>query len=215
VIGKRDGKYDMVEYSELSEAMANETLADGQTLRFNQGSILVFCVRSDFLMELATGSGGGADPTSLYHRASKKITHFDLETSAEVIPSEENGWKFELFLQNFLPRVEQGRLGVLTVDRASEFAPVKNANGPEGSAIFADSPAMSRKMILAEHTRWLEPCESSGLNIDPATKGNIELSFLLSYAGENLESLHAKHDGEILAGEECCYIDHAGDFLPG
>ena len=97
VIGKRDGKYDMVEYSELPEAMANETLADGVTLRFNQGSILVFCVQSEFLLALATGSGG-ADPTSLYHRAHKKITHVDIETKTEVIPSEENGWKFELFL---------------------------------------------------------------------------------------------------------------------
>ena len=35
VIGKRDGKYDMVEYSELPEAMANEMAADGVTLRFN------------------------------------------------------------------------------------------------------------------------------------------------------------------------------------
>jgi len=77
VIGKKDGKYDMVEYSELPAAMANETLEDG-TLRFNQGSILVFCVQSEFLLALAHGTGAdGADPTSLYHRAFKKITHYD------------------------------------------------------------------------------------------------------------------------------------------
>ena len=44
VIGKRNGSYDMVEYSELPKDMARETLEDGATLRFNQGSILAFCV---------------------------------------------------------------------------------------------------------------------------------------------------------------------------
>ena len=47
------------------------------------------------------------------------------------MPSKENGWKFELFLHNFLPMVEPGKLGVLMVDRHTEFAPVKDADGPE------------------------------------------------------------------------------------
>ena len=46
-------------------------------------------------------------------------------------------------------------------------------------------------MILAEHARWLEAYESKGLRIDADTKGNIEVSFLLSYAGENLDELVA------------------------
>ena len=43
VVGKRNGKYDIVEYSELPEAMARETLADG-SLKFDQGSILIFVI---------------------------------------------------------------------------------------------------------------------------------------------------------------------------
>lgn len=35
VIGKRNGKYDMIEYSELPEAMAKAKLSDGATLKFN------------------------------------------------------------------------------------------------------------------------------------------------------------------------------------
>jgi len=79
----------------------------------------------------------------LYHRASKKIPHFDPDSGQEQKPVKENGWKFELFLQNFLPRVEAGKLGVLTVERASEFAPVKNADGADGTLV-PDSPAMTR-----------------------------------------------------------------------
>ena len=74
-------------------------------------------------------------------------------------PEEENGWQFELFLHDFLPRVEAGKLGVLTVERASEFAPVKNADGADGTLV-PDSPAMAREMILAEHSKWLESSES-------------------------------------------------------
>ena len=105
-------------------------------------------------MALATGTGATADdPTSSYHAAPKKIAHFDRAAGHGVLPAVENGWKFELFLQDFLPRVEAGKLRVLTVERASEFAPVKNADG-------ADSPAMAREMILAEHSKWLESRES-------------------------------------------------------
>jgi len=109
-----------------------------------------------------------------------------------VVPSSENGWKFELFLHNFLPRVDQGKLGILTVDRESEFAPVKNADSEDGR-ILPDTPAMAKKMILAEATKWLEGCEFEGLQIDQlSAKGNIEMSFLLSYAGENLSFLASK-----------------------
>ena len=101
----------------------------------------------------------------------------------------------------------------MTVDRASEFAPVKNANGSENEPPVADSPEMTRQMILAEHTRWLETCEDKGLRIDPDTKGNIEVSFLLSYAGEKLDELATKYQDEILySGELCSYIDHEGEF---
>ena len=45
-------------------------------------------------------------------------------------PSKENGYKFELFLHNFLPFCEAGKFGAIKVTRAEEFAPVKNADGP-------------------------------------------------------------------------------------
>lgn len=128
VVGKKNGRYNIVEYSELTPAMAGERSANG-SLKFNQGHILVFVVRSDFLMRLATGSQ--AQSNSLYHKANKKITHCDPETWSDIVPTEENGWKFELFIHGFLPMVEAGKLGIVMVDRASEFAPVKNADGPK------------------------------------------------------------------------------------
>ena len=147
----------------------------------------------------------------MYHRAHKKIAHVDPETNLEIIPNKENGWKFELFIYSLLPRIDKGRFGVVTVDRAAEFAPVKNADGENGQLV-ADSPAMTRKMILDQHKKWLEGCENWGLRIDPATKGNIEVSFMLSYAGENLEALHEKHSTEVLTGT-AGFINHEGEYM--
>jgi hypothetical protein len=41
--------------------------------------------------------------SSLYHKAFKKVEYFDLEKMEKVSSFNENAWKFELFLQNFMP----------------------------------------------------------------------------------------------------------------
>ena len=95
------------------------------------------------------------------------------------------------------------------VDRNTEFAPVKNADGPDEP--LPDTPAFARKMILAEATQWLKEFENEGLSINPNIKGSIEVSFLLSYQGENLKILTEKHKNQVLDGTTG-YIDHEGDF---
>jgi UDP-N-acetylglucosamine/UDP-N-acetylgalactosamine diphosphorylase len=65
----------------------------------------------------------------LYHKAIKKVPHYDPKTQDTVKPTVNNGYKFELFIHNFLPFCEPGRFGVLQVVREDEFAPVKNAEG--------------------------------------------------------------------------------------
>lgn len=74
----------------------------------------------------------------------------DPETWDEVTPDRENAWKFELFLHNFMPEVPDGKLGVLMVDRDTEFAPVKNADGADPNKPLPDTPAYARMMYLRE-----------------------------------------------------------------
>lgn len=203
VIGKKNGHYDIIEYSEMPPTLKGEISADGN-LKFKHGHILVFLCRTDLILNLCTKSK--AQTQSLYHKAFKKINHVDPDTFEDIKPTEENGWKFELFIHNFLPYVDLGKLGVLMVERETEFAPVKDAN-PEGHARGdldsiprPDTPADARRLILAEAAKWLQSAEADGLKIDPATRGNIEVSFLLSYAGENLGWLRRVHRKNALTG---------------
>lgn len=210
VISKKNGAYNIVEYSEIPVDMAGEQAHDG-SLRFKHGHILVFVVRTDFLLRLCTGST--AQTNALYHKAFKKIEHCDMETYEDIKPTEENGWKFELFLHSFLPQVEIGKLGILMVDRETEFAPVKEADGSEDAVPKPDTPAWTKRMLLAEATKWLSSAEADGLRINPEAKGKIEVSYLLSYEGENLSWLKRMYKKTSLGGEEGGYIDHEGEYL--
>ena len=55
VIGKKNGVYNIVEYSEIPAEVAGEHAEDG-SLRFKHGHVLVFVVRTDFMLRLCTGS---------------------------------------------------------------------------------------------------------------------------------------------------------------
>jgi UDP-N-acetylglucosamine/UDP-N-acetylgalactosamine diphosphorylase len=203
VIGKRNGNYDIVEYSELSSTDATALGPDGQ-LKFKLGHILVFMIKADFLVKLVSFDSGNQN--SLYHKAFKKIVHADPETWEDIEPTSENGWKFELFMHSLLPKVEGGRLGVLTVDRDSEFGPVKNADDPSG-AVAPDTPACARQMYLADSMHMLK--QVTGLKVEAGAQ--IEVSPLLSYAGENLNWLKHVHKGKGLTGPRG-FIDHQGEY---
>ena len=135
----KETKYDIVEYSEISQenaAAINEATGE---LKFNLGNILVFMLSSAKLLELA---GNASSLNALYHKAFKKYSYLDPLTNTKVTPTSPNSYKFELFIHNFLPFCEVGRFGVLRVAREDEFAPVKNADG-------VDSPQSARDLIYA------------------------------------------------------------------
>jgi UDP-N-acetylglucosamine/UDP-N-acetylgalactosamine diphosphorylase len=74
VVLKRNGKYDIVEYSEISEADAAAKDDKTGELKYNLGNILIFILKSDKLIEL---SNNLETLNKLYHKAYKKIPHFD------------------------------------------------------------------------------------------------------------------------------------------
>ena len=53
VIGKRGGKYSIIEYSELTDELRNATEDDSETLKFRQGHILILMLSAKRLLDLA------------------------------------------------------------------------------------------------------------------------------------------------------------------
>ncbi|KAI6136378.1 nucleotide-diphospho-sugar transferase [Pisolithus sp. B1] len=115
-----------------------------------------------------------------FHIARKKIPTIDLETGAVIKPSKPNGMKLELFVFDVFPFTK--RFAVLEVARNEEFSPLKNAPGT-GS----DDPDTSRRDLLAQHRRFLE---QAGASVRDGVE--IELSPLVTYAGEGLDSVKGR-----------------------
>lgn len=76
VAAKKDGRYAIVEYSELTEEHANARLEDGKTLKFRHGSILMFMFNAKSLLEIAQSK----EANQLYHKAFKKVDYYDLNS---------------------------------------------------------------------------------------------------------------------------------------
>ena len=104
-----------------------------------------------------------------------------------------------------MPAVPEGKLGILMVDRETEYAPLKTND----SKSKVDTPAAAKKQILAEARTWLQGVQ--GLKIEAQAVGNVEVSPLLSYGGENLNWLKHIYKRAALSAPGG-YLDHAGAY---
>lgn len=138
VFARAGGALRVVEYSELPGPLAEQRDADGELVH-RQGSIAAHVLDLDFVERVA-------DAGLPVHRARKKVPYVD-ERGRRIRPSEANATKFETFLFDALPLARSPV--VLEVERARQFAPVKNAEG-------ADSPATASAALQSEFRRWYE-----------------------------------------------------------
>ncbi len=165
IVGYIDGKPGVIEYSELSEEELNARRKDGR-LRYHAGNTAIHVFNLEFLDHLARG--GGDLP---WHYALKKARTADGE-EVEVV-------KFERFIFDTMRFA--GRVTVLEVDRREEFAPLKNAVGP-------DSPNTVRAALVEMWARWLE---AAGVEVprdeDGRPRGTVEISPLFADSAEELK----------------------------
>lgn len=175
VVACRGGKPSVVEYSEISKEQAERREAETGELSFRAGNIANHFYTTAYLNQVEE-----FEEELAFHIARKKIPHVDLETGELVKPIKPNGMKLEMFVFDVFPFTE--RFTVLEVERNEEFSPLKNAPGT-GS----DDPETSRRDLLAQHRHFLE---QAGASIKEGVE--IEISPLVSYAGEGLESVKGK-----------------------
>lgn len=174
VLALRDGKFGVVEYSELSADKAEQRVDSGE-LAFRAANIANHFYTLDFLR-----STEEMEAKMAFHIARKKIPTVDLSTGESIKPTEPNGMKLELFVFDVFPFTDN--LGVLEVERKEEFSPLKNAPGTK-----SDNPETSRRDLIEQQRRWLK---QAGVDIDANIE--LEISPLVSYAGEGLESVKGK-----------------------
>lgn len=137
-----DGKVQIIEYSDLPQAAAEQKDAAGQ-LKLWAGNIAVHVFDREFLETVVDDAEGLP-----FHRAHKAVPCLD-ENGQLVEPSSPNAIKFERFVFDLLPLAE--RAFVVEGDPAKVFAPVKNANGAP-----VDTPDATQAALVAMHRGWLQ-----------------------------------------------------------
>ncbi|GAC76124.1 UDP-N-acetylglucosamine pyrophosphorylase [Moesziomyces antarcticus T-34] len=176
VVALRDGKFGVVEYSEIPESLSEARDANGE-LSFRAANIVNHFYTTKFLADDVPAF----EPEMAFHIARKKIPTVDLATGSPVKPSTPNGMKLELFVFDVFPFCGD-KLAVHEVARPEEFSPLKNAKGTG-----VDDQDTSRRDLLAQQSRWLA---AAGATVSDGTE--VELSPLLTYTGEGLESFAGK-----------------------
>jgi len=171
VLALVDGAVEVVEYSEISTAMA-EARDDAGGLLYGAAHI---CVNWFSMAFLRTFCSSMLDTLPL-HVAKKKIPYCAADGTI-VNPEQPNGIKLELFIFDTFSKAS--KVVALQVPREVEFAPVKN---PPGAV--TDSPDTARRLIsnlcaarLTAAGGTLAPCAADAV---------VEISPLLSYGGEGL-----------------------------
>lgn len=130
---KKNGKPSVVEYSEITDEMAEAVDENGELL-YGESHILCNLFSVDAIERM------GSNPLP-YHIAFKKATYIDKDGN-KVVPTSPNAFKFEAFLFDAFGEVDD--MAILRVKREEEFAPVKNASG-------VDSPETARKLYNDFH----------------------------------------------------------------
>lgn len=170
VISHVDGKFQVVEYSEITLKTAEMRNNDGR-LTFSAGSICNHFFSTDFLKKVVNEH----ENQLKLHVAKKKIPCVD-ENGIICVPEKPNGIKMEKFVFDVFPFAEN--LVVWEVNREDEFSALKNPDTSE-----KDNPSTARKDLYSQHKRYIE---KAGGKI---TGDVCEISPLLSYAGEGLKTL--------------------------
>ncbi|XP_055997546.1 UDP-N-acetylhexosamine pyrophosphorylase-like isoform X2 [Ostrea edulis] len=193
VVCKVEGKYQVVEYSEITLKTAEKRDSNGR-LVFNAGNICNHFFTLDFLKFVSEPS---QERQLKHHVAKKKIPHVnDKDFRVTTKPDSPNGIKMEKFVFDVFHFATS--FAVWEVIREDEFAPLKNADTAD-----KDTPTTCRRALLNLHHRYLlaagaEFVDKDGNNIPhiPSQKGEDEALFveseispLVSYAGEGLNKL--------------------------
>ncbi|KAI9848303.1 MAG: UDP-N-acetylglucosamine pyrophosphorylase [Sclerophora amabilis] len=175
----KNGKPDVVEYSEIDDATAEaKDPKQADVLKFRAANIVNHYYSFRFLETIPQWAH-----QLPHHVARKKIPYVDTEKGETIKPDKPNGIKLEQFVFDVFPQLNLEKFASMEVKRDDEFSPLKNGKGTG-----EDDPDTSRSDILQQGKRWVE--EAGGVvTSESAEETGVEVSPLISYGGEGLEFL--------------------------
>jgi UDP-N-acetylglucosamine/UDP-N-acetylgalactosamine diphosphorylase len=174
VVAMKNHIYTVLEYSEIDESHRNARDSNGD-LVFSASHTVISNFNLDFLKKFCETKLG----TLSYHLAKKAIPYID-NNGEKVHPKAPNGTKFELFSFDIFESAH--KLCAFEIKRCEEFSPLKNSNDSK-----VDSPDTCRNDLTNLHKTWIT---NAGGKFEG--EGFCEISPLVSYCGEGLESLKGK-----------------------
>ncbi|CAL1288119.1 unnamed protein product [Larinioides sclopetarius] len=208
VVCRVGGKFQVVEYSEISSSTAQKRNPDGR-LTFNAGNICNHFFTLDFLHQIGCG-----DKKLKYHIAEKKIPYVG-DDGKTIKPMKPNGIKLEKFVFDVFEFSD--KFAAWEVKREAEFSPLKNADTAQ-----KDTPTTAKHSLYALHRQYIRDAggrfaeeqgddfvsvdlkvpvngeEKKDVAEEKSAIGVCEISPLVSYSGEGLEELVA---GKIFKGK--------------
>jgi len=171
----------MIDYAELDESYCNLTENDNpEKLLFRASNMLHYLISVDLLQKILNEDYN--ELISDFHIANKNIRCYNnlYKNDVEKFISKP-GLKFELFFNSVFSFADD--LMLYEVDRSEEFAPIKNSDQAS-----VDNPRITKQIMSKLFKKWLLQSKIDFKDYENK-EGLLEISFLKSYDGENLEEL--------------------------
>jgi UDP-N-acetylglucosamine/UDP-N-acetylgalactosamine diphosphorylase len=175
LIVQKNGKPDVVEYSEIDKEMA-EAKDSSDLLKYRAANIVNHYYSFRFFEDIERWSH-----RLPHHVAKKKIPYMDTESGKTVKPEKPNGIKLEQFVFDVFPFIGMDKFACLEVERKQEFSPLKNAKGTG-----EDDPDTSKRDIMQQGAQWAR--DAGATVISEGDETGIEVSPLISYVSIYLPS---------------------------
>ncbi|KAL6714066.1 UDP-N-acetylglucosamine pyrophosphorylase [Lecanora helva] len=176
----KNGKPDVVEYSEIDTATAEaKDPKQPEILKYRAANIVNHYYSFRFLETIEQWVH-----QLPHHVARKKIPYVDTEKGETIKPEKPNGIKLEQFVFDVFPMLDLQKFASMEVKREDEFSPLKNAKGTG-----EDDPDTSRQDILSQGKRWVQAVGGSVVSESGNDDAGVEVSPLISYGGEGLDFL--------------------------
>ena len=182
LILQKNGKPDVVEYSEIDIATAEaKDPKQPDILKFRAANIVNHYYSFRFLETIEEWSHNLP-----HHVAKKKVPCINVENGEAIKPEKPNGIKLEQFVFDVFPLLDLERFASMEVKREDEFSPLKNAKGTG-----EDDPDTSKRDILEQGKRWVQNSGGVVESESGAADAGVEVSPLISYVC--LFSYHKVH----------------------